>query len=118
LLAALQTIPLELYEACAVDGGNAWKSFISITLPYLKDTIVFTTLLRGVWEFNNVDLILTLTGGGPANITTTLSMYIANQAITANNFGYGSALSVVAFAIMFVFAMIYLKLSCFGKEEI
>ena len=117
LLAALQTIPEELYEACRVDGGGWWKRLIYITLPYLKNTIVLSTLLRAVWEFNQVDLIYTLTGGGPARLTTTLSMYIVDQAINANNFGYGSALTVVAFVILLTFAAFYLGLSRFGKEE-
>lgn len=117
LLAALQTIPEELYEACRVDGGGWWKRFGYITIPYLKNTIVLSTLLRAVWEFNQVDLIYTLTGGGPARLTTTLSMYIVDQAINANNFGYGSALTVVAFIILLVFAAIYLWVSKFGKEE-
>lgn len=117
LLAALQTIPLELYESCAVDGGGKWKSFINITLPYLKETIVLSTLLRVVWEFNNVNTIYAMTGGGPANLTNTLSMYIAQQAIHTNNFGYGSALMIIGFVILFIFAVIYLKASGFGKEE-
>src|SRR5699024_177830 len=81
LLASLQSIPEELYEAADVDGAGKIKQFGYITLPHLKNTIVLTTLLRIVWEFNNVDLIFNLTGGGPANSTTTLSMYIANMAV-------------------------------------
>lgn len=117
LLAALQTIPDELYEACRVDGGGWWKMLCYITLPYLKNTIVLSTLLRAVWEFNQVDMIYTLTGGGPARLTSTLSMYLVNQAIGANNFGYGSALAVVSFMILLCFAGIYLWTSRFGKEE-
>ena len=80
-----------------IDGASKWKSFIHITLPHLKNTIVLTTLLRVVWEFNNVDLIFNLTGGGPAHSTTTLTMYIANLAVNGSNFGYGSALTVISF---------------------
>jgi multiple sugar transport system permease protein len=116
MLAALQTIPQDLYESATVDGAGRWKSFIHITLPFLKNSIILSTLLRAVWEFNNVDLIFTMTGGGPANTTTTLTMYVANQAIIAQNFGYGSALTVISFIILLVFAMGYLKLSRFGKE--
>jgi len=118
LLAGLQTIPLELYEACKMDGGGKIRQFISVTLPYLKDSIILSSLLRVVWEFNNVDLIYTLTGGGPANQTTTLVMYITNTAIRDQDFGYGSALSVVAFVILLAFALIYLKLTNFGKEDL
>lgn len=118
ILAALQTIPNDLYESAVVDGAGRWKSFVHITLPFLKNTIVFTTLLRAVWEFNNVDLIFVMTNGtgGPVDMTTTLPMYIVKQAIYAQDFGYGSALTVVGFFILLLFAISYLKLSRFGKE--
>jgi len=118
LLAGLQTIPNELYEACKMDGGGVVRQFRSVTLPFLKDTIILSSLLRVVWEFNNVDLIYTMTGGGPANRTTTLVMYITNTAIRDGDFGYGCALSVIAFVILLGFALIYLKLSRFGKEDL
>jgi multiple sugar transport system permease protein len=116
LLAALQAIPTDLYEAAAVDGASRWQAFRRVTLPLLRDAIVLATLLRGVWEFNNVDVIYTMTGGGPAFLTTTLPMYVVNEAIAYHNFGYGSALSVVAFLILFVSAMLYLRLGRFGRE--
>ncbi|WP_246238957.1 carbohydrate ABC transporter permease [Paenibacillus anseongensis] len=117
MLAALQTIPSELYESCKVDGGGRWRAFTQITLPFLKNSIILSTLLRAVWEFNNVDLIFTMTNGGPANHTMTMTMYVANQAIVAQNFGYGSALTVIGFLILMIFASSYLKLSGFGKED-
>lgn len=117
LLAALQSIPEELYEAAKVDGAGRVKSFWFVTLPQLKNTIVLTTLLRVIWEFNNVDLLFNLTGGGPAHSTTTLTMYIAEQAVHGSNFGYGSALTVVAFGILFIFAAVYLRITRFEREE-
>ncbi|MFD0676718.1 MULTISPECIES: carbohydrate ABC transporter permease [unclassified Paenibacillus] len=119
LLAGLQTIPGDLYESAVVDGAGRWKSFIHITLPFLKTTIILTTLLRAVWEFNNVDLIFVMTNGtgGPIDLTTTLPMYIVKQAIVAQDFGYGSALTVIGFIILLLFAVFYLKLSGYGKEE-
>jgi multiple sugar transport system permease protein len=117
LLASLQTIPGELYEAARCDGAGRWRSFVHVTLPYLKNTIILTTLLRTAWEANNIDLIFNLTGGGPVHATTTLTMYIAQQSIKFGNFGYGSALAVVSFLILLVFSVIYLTLSRFGKEE-
>lgn len=117
LLASLQSISEELYEAADIDGASKWKSFIHITLPQLKNTIILTTLLRVVWEFNNVDLIFNLTGGGPAQSTTTLTMYIANLAVNGSNFGYGSALTVISFILLFIFAMVYLKISRYEKED-
>ncbi|TCN21462.1 carbohydrate ABC transporter permease [Mesobacillus foraminis] len=117
LLASLQSIPEELYEAARVDGAGRWKSFIFVTLPQLKNTIVLTTLLRVIWEFNNVDLLFNLTGGGPAHSTTTLTMYIAEQAVHGSNFGYGSALTVIAFGILLVFAAVYLRITRFERED-
>jgi multiple sugar transport system permease protein len=111
LLSALQSIPEELYEAAKVDGAGRIKTFIHITLPQLKNTLVLTTLLRCVWEYNNVDLIFNLTGGGPAHHTTTLSMYVAELAIRENNFGYGSAITVISFSILLIFVVTYLKIS-------
>lgn len=117
LLAAMQSISGDLYEAANVDGCSKWNGFWYITLPSLKDTIILTTLLRTVWEFNSVDLIYSLTGGGPVGKTTTLSILIANHATKTSNYGYGSAISVICFLILSVFALIYLKLSNFGTEE-
>lgn len=116
LLASLQSIPEDLYEAARVDGASRFQQLVYITLPQLKRTIVLTTLLRTVWEFNNVDLLYNLTGGGPAHSTTTYAMYIANTAVHGTNFGYGSALTVVAFLILTVIAAVYLKISRFEEE--
>ncbi|XVV06457.1 carbohydrate ABC transporter permease [Actinosynnema sp. CA-248983] len=116
LLADLQSIPNDLYEAAAVDGAGRWRRFISVTLPHLKDAIILSTLLRAVWEFNNVDLIYTLTGGGPANQTTTLPLYVARKAVDSHDFGYGSALTVAGFVILLFFSILYLRLSKFGSR--
>ena len=107
----------DIYEAAKVDGCTRFQTFRKITLPLLKNTIVLTTLLRTIWEFNSVDLIYSLTGGGPVGKTTTLSMLIANQALTTNNYGYGSAISVISFFILAIVAVIYIKASGFGKES-
>ena len=115
LLAAMQNIPGDLYESCDIDGGGRLAKFYYIVLPFLKDTIILTTLLRFVWEFNAVDLIRTLTGGGPMNLTTTLSLYLADTAIKTQNFGYGSAIGVVTFSMMLVFAIVYIRISGYGK---
>jgi|SRR5699024_1390441 len=116
LLAGLQSIPEELYEAAKVDGSNKVKTFFYITLPHLKGIIVLTTILRVAWEFNNVDVIYNLTGGGPVNSTTTLGVYAANLALKGNRFGYGSALIVVTFLILIIFTLIYWKSSKLEKE--
>ncbi|GGN07738.1 transporter [Lentzea pudingi] len=116
LLADLQTIPGDLYEAASVDGAGRWRRFVSVTLPHLRDAIVLSTLLRAVWEFNNVDLIYTLTGGGPANQTTTLPLYVARKAVDSHDFGYGSALTMAGFVILLFFSILYLRVSKFGSR--
>ncbi|MEU4684532.1 carbohydrate ABC transporter permease [Streptomyces xinghaiensis] len=117
ILADLQSIPRDLYEAASVDGAGRTRQFLHITLPHLKDAIVLSTLLRAVWEFNNVDLLYTLTGGGPAGATTTLPLYVANTGIHGHDFGYASALTTVAFVILLFCSILYLRLSKFGGDR-
>ncbi|MFC8918210.1 carbohydrate ABC transporter permease [Streptomyces sp. NPDC057116] len=117
ILADLQSIPRDLYEAASVDGAGRLRQFFHITLPHLKDAIILSTLLRGVWEFNNVDLLYTLTGGGPAGVTTTLPLMIANTGIEGHDFGYASALTTVAFVILLFCSILYLRLSKFGGDR-
>jgi multiple sugar transport system permease protein len=114
LLASLQSIQVEIYDSCKVDGAGKISTFLYVILPHIKETILFSTLLRIIWEFNNVDVIYNITGGGPANMTTTLSMYIVRQASKLGNFGYGSALTVIAFSILAIFIIVYMK---FGNFE-
>ncbi|MFJ5136923.1 carbohydrate ABC transporter permease [Streptomyces sp. NPDC088707] len=116
ILADLQSVPKDLYEAAEVDGAGRVRQFVHITLPHIRDAIVLSTLLRAVWEFNNVDLLYTLTGGGPAGETTTLPLYIAHTSVDAHDFGYASALTTVAFVILLFCSMVYLRLSKFGGD--
>lgn len=116
LLADLQSIPRDLYEAAAVDGASRLRRFYHVTLPHLKDAIILSTLLRAVWEFNNVDLLYTLTGGGPAHQTTTLPLYVATTAAQSHDFGYGSALTTAGFVILTFFSVLYLRLGKFGAR--
>lgn len=117
ILADLQSVSKDLYEAASVDGAGRMRRFFHITLPHLRDAIVLSTLLRAVWEFNNVDLLYTLTGGGPANETTSLPLYVAITATQSREFGYGSALTTVAFVILLFFSILYLRLSKFGGDR-
>lgn len=116
ILAALQNIPGEIYESCDIDGAGAWQKFRYITLPNLKQTIVLTTMLRFIWEFNSVDMLYTLTNGGPVRMTTTLSIYMMKTAVIGGNYGYGSTIGVVVFIALLLFAAVYMKASKFGGE--
>jgi multiple sugar transport system permease protein len=116
LLAALQGIPKDIYESCDVDGCGKFKRLIYITLPYLKESIILSTLLRGIWEFNSIDMIFTMTNGGPMNMTTTLPIYMMKTSIIEGDYGYGSALGVITFVILLVLTIVYLKFNNFGGE--
>ena len=113
-LAALTSIPQELYESGRIDGGGAVKLFFKITLPYLRETIIFTTLLRFIWTFNDADVVYALTNGGPNDATLTLPVYLTRTAVEYMDFGYGSALTIALFAILLVFTLIYMQ---FGKSN-
>lgn len=117
LLAALQGIPADIYESSAIDGCGPIKNYFYITLPYLKESIIFATLLRGIWEFNSIDMIFTMTNGGPMDKTTTLPIYMMKTAIIKGNYGYGSTIGVVAFLLLLGFAIMYIKLSGYGGKE-
>jgi multiple sugar transport system permease protein len=95
LLAGLQSIPHEHYEAAAIDGAKTFAAFRHVTLPGLAPVIATSLLLRMIWVANSLDLILVMTGGGPGTSTQTLPLYAFLRAWSGANYGYGSALAVV-----------------------
>ncbi|GAA0474958.1 ABC transporter permease [Actinoplanes capillaceus] len=105
-LAGLQTIPAQLYEAALVDGATAWQRFRAVTLPGLRHTTFFITVLLTIESFKVLDLILVMTDGGPGQSTLVLSQYIFQKGFEENQFGYASAVSVVLFAICFVVTVV------------
>jgi multiple sugar transport system permease protein len=111
ILAGLQAIPDEIYEAATVDGAGVLQRFWSITLPMLRPIIVVATATRIIWTFNYADLIFVMTNGGPANATQITSNYTLMQAYTDLDWGYAATLSVVLLLIMLVFTALYLKIS-------
>lgn len=118
ILAALQNIPDEIYEAAQVDGANGFRRFFRITLPMIKDTVVLTTLLRMIWTLNIVDIIYSMTKGGPNNSTITLPVYIMQKFTDTLDSGYCSAMAILMVLALIVFATLYLKLSNYGKESL
>lgn len=110
LLAALQSIPSELYEAAAIDGASPWQSFTKITLPFLAPMIAITVMLRTIWIANFADLIFVMTGGGPANSTQIVSSYIFTTAFRKLDFGYASAIAVALLVLLMMYAVFLLWL--------
>ena len=97
LLAALQTIPGELYEAAAIDGATARQRFISVTLPYLRAVLLITTMFSVIWTFSDFQLVYVLTGGGPANATHLFATYAYNIAMGAGQLGQGASVALSMF---------------------
>lgn len=100
LLAGLQSIPQDLYEAHSLDGASPWQNFRQITLPLLMPQILIALLFRFAEAFGVFELVLVMTGGGPAGSTETVSLYIYSTVMRYLDFGYGSALIVVTFLIL------------------
>lgn len=100
LLAGLQSIPGDLYEAHSIDGASAWQSFRQITLPLLMPQILVAGLFRFAQAFGIFDLIQVMTSGGPGGATETVSIYIYATVMRYLDFGYGAALVIVTFLIL------------------
>ncbi len=102
LLAALQAIPEEMYEAARVDGANAWRRFLHITLPLLRPTILLLVLLRAIWLSHHVDMIFIMTNGGPGFSNYTVSLYSFLLTSSQLEVGYASAIAVILGGILLV----------------
>ncbi len=100
LLAGLQSIPDDLYEAHSIDGATPWQNFIRITLPLLMPQILIAVLFRFAQAFGIFDLIQVMTGGGPGGATEMVSLYIYATIMRYLDFGYGAALVVVTFMLL------------------
>lgn len=110
LLAALKSIPADLYEAAALDGASVWQRFTRLTLPFLAPTIAITVMLRTIWIATFADLIFVMTGGGPAGSTNTLASYIYVSAFRAMDKGYASALAVLLLLLLIAYALVIISM--------
>jgi multiple sugar transport system permease protein len=115
ILAALQSIPADIYEAADMDGCGAIRRYFAITLPYIKPTVIMTLLLRTIWIFNSFDLIVVITGGGPANHSQTLPSYMYTRAFSGYDFGLASALGLLLMTVLALYALVFLKGTRYSK---
>jgi len=117
LLASLQSISIDLFEAADVSGANSWQKFRFITWPHIFPTVVITTLLRIIWVFNNVEVLYLMTVGGPgySSMTISLNAYIVAQKTL--DFGYGSAIATYGTIIMVIFMTFYLKFTKKNRDR-
>ena len=110
LLAAIQALPHEPFEAAAIDGASTWETIIHITLPMLRYPILVAVLLRTIDAFRVYDLIFMMTRGGPITATDTLSWSVYNVGFRNFNMGYAAALSWIILIIVSVVVMIFIRL--------
>jgi multiple sugar transport system permease protein len=115
ILAALQSIPDELYEAAKIDGANYIQQLLKITIPYILPTLIVTSLLRVIWILNFPDLIYSLTNGGPAGSTHILSTFMLEKLIYGQNYGQAAAVGVIMIFVLLCFSIFYLLATKFNK---
>ena len=110
LLAGLQGIPTSLYEAASIDKANRWQQFRNVTLPGLRNTLIFVIMVTTIFSFRLFDQVWILTQGGPDNATTTVMFQAVTAAFTENNVGRGAAITVVFFVIVLLITLIQRRL--------
>lgn len=113
ILAGLQTIPDELYEAARMDGAGPWQRFVRVTLPLVKPAVLIALLFRTLDAFRVFDLVFVMTQGGPADSTSVLQFYGYKKLFAEGFLGYGSAVSIFVFLVVLAASAIYLAV--FGR---
>ncbi|GAB4514171.1 MAG: sugar ABC transporter permease [Anaerolineae bacterium] len=111
LLAAMQGIPDDIYEAARVDGASGLRIIRSITFPILLPISLTIILIRGLEIFKIVDVIVVLTGGGPGSATESLTMYIYDTALPFGNYSYAAAISLLLLVLVIIFTTVFLFLA-------
>ncbi|HLL78359.1 MAG TPA: sugar ABC transporter permease [Ktedonobacteraceae bacterium] len=110
VLAGLQTIPDEVYEAARIDGASAWQRLWRVTLPLLRSTLLVALILRTIESLQAFDLISAFTNGAPGNATQNLGLYIYVQIQQFGDFGYGSTIATVLMVLTMLFVIVYLRI--------
>ncbi len=117
LLARLQAIPAELYEAAAIDGASRWRAFTAISLPAVKYTLAASFLITAIWTFNNFGTMYLLTGGGPSRATETLAILTYRKVFADMQMGQGAAMAMTMMGFLGVLAALYFRwLRAEGEE--
>jgi multiple sugar transport system permease protein len=108
-LAALKSVPEQLYEAAAIDGANAWQKFVHITLPMMRNIIAITVLFSLIVTFANFDIVQIMTAGGPRNMTHVFATYAFLQGIRSGDLPLGASVSLFMFPILGIAAIFILR---------
>jgi len=107
VMAGLQSIPDELYEAALIDGAGAWQRFTAVTLPGLRSVLAVTLTLDTMWWFKHFTIVWTMTQGGPVDATNVVAIDIYKTAFDYFRYGEGAAIAVIVFAIVLAFSLGY-----------
>lgn len=118
VLSALQTVPEEQFEAAKIDGASSWQVFKFIVFPHIKVVVGLLVVLRTVWIFNNFDIIYLITGGGPANATTTLPILLTTWVGELNCWVVLQQLQYCSLSSWWRFALSTLLSSVSGKRRV
>lgn len=116
ILAKLQTISKDGYEAAAIDGANMWQRFRYITLPEIKDVILLSTLMSTIWTLNEFESIWLLTGGGPNGSTEVMNVFSYQTAMKSMMLGKGIAVSILAMPVLILLISLLTR-KMIGKED-
>ena len=117
ILAALQAVPQELYEAAKVDGANPLQIFQNITVPSIATTLELLVVLASIFSFKQFTIIYLMTGGGPSGSTETIVMRIYNTAFRFYDYSYAAALGVAGFLVSLVIALVFIGLQARRARE-
>jgi multiple sugar transport system permease protein len=117
VLAALQSVPDELYEATRVDGADMFSTFKSVVLPFLMPTLRIVALLMTIWSFRRFEIIWLLTGGGPVDATNTIVINVYRQAFVNNQLGVAAAVGMLGLVLSLVVTMVYFFLEKRSDRE-
>lgn len=109
-LAALQTVPVDLYEAASIDGSNVWYKLINVTLPSIRGTILFALVMLTIGGFNVFTSIKMITGGDPGHQTDVILTWMYHKAFSTGEFGYSAALSFITTIVLGILAIIQFRL--------
>ena len=114
-LAALMSVPNELYEACDIDGANFLTKHLTVTVPHIMPTIALVTTISSISAMKIFAEIYVMTKGGPLNSTKTIVYYIYEKAFENLDLGYASAMAVILLAIVMIFSLV--NILCFEKNK-
>jgi multiple sugar transport system permease protein len=117
LMAGLQGVPPDLHEAASVDGATAWQSFWRITLPLLMPIMITALLIRIIDAFKVVDIIMTLTGGGPGQSTESVTLAIYRIGVKGGDLAFGSSQAYFLLLIMLIFGGAFIYMTRRGMEQ-